>query len=153
MLVYSHEAIPPEIFKSIFLAGPTPRKDSVISWRPTAIHFLHTLKFPGVILSPEFRHGKFQEKIDYEEQIKWEEKALQHATCILFWIPRNMETMPALTTNDEWGTWKNSGKCVLGCPEDAVSVIYQIRFAWQNEIPFSTSLLETCRNAIELIDY
>ena len=77
-IVYSHEVLPQKNIQSIFLAGPTPRSNSVLSWRPTAIFYLHSIGFDGVVLSPEFRHGNFTEKLDYTKQIEWEENEVVH---------------------------------------------------------------------------
>lgn len=39
-LVFSDQAIPTEITKSVFLAGPSPRDKSVNDWRFEALEFL-----------------------------------------------------------------------------------------------------------------
>ena len=39
--------------KSIFLAGPTPRNNSAISWRTNACKPLKLLGFDGVVYVPE----------------------------------------------------------------------------------------------------
>lgn len=38
--------------KSIFLAGPTPRGENVISWRAEACEILKQLGFDGVVYVP-----------------------------------------------------------------------------------------------------
>ena len=38
--------------KSIFLAGPTPRGENVISWRTEACQLLENLGFDGVVYVP-----------------------------------------------------------------------------------------------------
>lgn len=44
-------------------------------------------------------------KFAYEDQISWELNCLKNCDKILFWVPREMKTMPALTTNVEFGYW------------------------------------------------
>lgn len=108
--------------KGIFLAGPTPRDKSVISWRIDAINKIIDLGFEGVIYSPENSDGS--PKADYVDQAVWERKALTEASVIVFWIPRELETMPAFTTNVEFGYWINRNKIVYGRPEHARKTKY-----------------------------
>jgi len=143
--------------ESIFLAGPTPRSSTVMdgfgegkSWRPEAISILEQLGFDGNIFVPEPIEGEHWPK--YDDQLNWENDCLEYCDCIIFWIPRNMENMPGLTTNDEWGYWKESGKCVLGAPKNAFKVRYQIWWAERLGIPFSDRLDFTCQNAIYYIN-
>lgn len=102
--------------KSIFLAGPTPRNINVETWRNEAIEILRKLGFTGIVYVPEkeFDNRTF----DYDNQVWWEREALNSATTIVFWIPRNVETMPGYTTNVEFGYWlsKNSDKVIYGRP-------------------------------------
>lgn len=109
---------------SIFLAGPTPRAKDVPSWRPEAIKTLEALGFTGTVLIPERKDWSV--KFEYTDQIEWEAAGLDGATAILFWVPRRMDTMPALTTNIEFGYWiaKDAAKLVYGRPDDAASVRY-----------------------------
>ncbi len=150
ILVYTHE-LPPETFsKSIFLAGPTPRDKDVKSWRPEALKILRELNYDGVVFVPEDRNGeKFK---DYEGQIEWEDKYLNMSDVIVFWIPRELKTMPAFTTNDEWGYWKNSGKVVFGAPPEAKKVSYQKYYANKYFVPSSDTLKGTLENALKLLE-
>jgi hypothetical protein len=127
--VYAKEDFPIRVRSSIFLAGPTPRSKEVPSWRPVALALLKQLGFEGVVFLPEPRTEVWG---DYSDQILWESEALNRSDCILFWIPRDLTPdangyprMGALTTNDEFGTWKTSGKVVLGTPPEASHVKYQ----------------------------
>lgn len=148
LLVYARQSIPD--LPSIFLAGPTPRNAGVKSWRGAAVKFLSDQRFSGAVLIPEPSDGVWLG--DYDGQIDWETAALERATCILFWIPREMTSMPGLTTNDEWGFWKASGKVVLGAPPEAVSVRYQRRYAERHGIPCLSTLPETVCAAITMVD-
>lgn len=108
--------------KSIFLAGPTPRGDNIKSWRREACEILEKMNFDGVVDVPEYSTGKA--KADYTDQAMWEREALTAASCIAFWIPRELPDMPAFTTNVEFGYWLHSGKVVYGRPDDASKIKY-----------------------------
>ena len=148
-IVYAKESPPKGVRKSIFLAGPTPRAQDVQSWRPGACKLLKEAGYDGVVFSPEPRNGKWQG--EYTDQVEWEERCLHMADCILFWVPREIEKMPAFTTNTEWGVWQNSGKVVFGAPPDAVEVRYQQYYAEKLRVPSCSSLADTVKAAIELI--
>ena len=105
--------------QSIFLAGPTPRSIEVESWRNEAIKILKESKYEGIVYVPELEHDN--RTFDYDNQVWWEREALHNADVIVFWIPRNMKTLPAMTTNVEFGYFlaKDSQKVVYGRPDEA----------------------------------
>ena len=105
---------------SIMLCGPTPRRSDVLSWRPEAISILEELNFSGKVFVPE--RLDWSVKFDYVDQILWERKALDECSVIVFWVPRNMETMPALTTNIEFGYYMASSpeRVLFGRPPTSV---------------------------------
>ncbi len=144
-LVYALEEPPKEYAKSIFLAGPTPRSLDVASWRPRAIELLRAAGYDGVVFIPELRDGR---EHDWEAQVEWEERCLNLADCILFWLPRQFATMPGFNTNDEWGVWKDSGKAVFGAPPQADRTAYQRYYAKKLLVPYAETLEETVRLAI-----
>lgn len=135
--------------KSIFLAGPTPRGENVISWRTEACKILKNKGFDGVVFAPEYSTWKPKE--DYVDQAMWERIALTEATVILFWIPRYLPDMPAFTTNVEFGYWLHSGKVIYGHPDNAIKVkyldwLYKVDY---NKEPYST-LEELLKESINL---
>lgn len=145
-IVYALEDFPRFFSKSLFLAGPTPRSKKVKSWRPRALKILEKKGYDGVVFVPESRHGHFE-----GNQTVWEDKALNMADCILFWIPRNLKTLPGFTTNHEHGEWFKSGKIVLGAPRDAPKMHY-LRFkAQQFSVPQAITLKETIDIALRMI--
>lgn len=148
-VVYARESFPPSVVSSIFLAGPTSRGDIPVSWRLEALATLADLGYQGDVYVPE-TNPDVTSTFDYESQVEWETEALNRADCILFWIPRSAE-LPGLTTNDEWGAWKGSGKVVLGTPAGAWSVRYQKLFAEQNKIPCLFTLRETLEAAVSFV--
>lgn len=148
-VVYAHEPFPKATTKSIFLAGPTPRDPSVPSWRPEAIAVLEAAGYDGCVFVPEPRDGEWHR--NYDGQVSWEEEGLQRADCIVFWVPRDMTKMPALTTNDEWGAWKTSGKAVFGAPAGAPHVKYQQYYAKKFGVPSATTLAETLAHAVAMV--
>lgn len=123
--------------KSIFLAGPTPRKSDVLSWRPKAIKMISQGSFDGTILMPEFKdRNKWSYNFAYDKQIAWELKAIDVADKIIFWIDRHLPDMPAFTTNTEFGYWiaKNPEKIILGIPKNSEKCDYIKYLAIENNI-------------------
>lgn len=113
--VYSNQKIPDLSVKpSIFLAGPTPRSLDVPSWRPDALRILKETDFHGYVLVPE--HQVRSEKSDYTDQVEWEWEGLENAKAIAFWVPRQLQTMPAFTTNVEFGSYIRSPRSTYGRP-------------------------------------
>ncbi len=110
--------------KSIFLAGPTPRSIEVVSWREEAIKVLDELGYDGIVYVPEKKEDN--RAFNYDNQVWWEREALFNATTIVFWIPRKIDTLPAFTTNVEFGYWisKDNEKVVYGRPDDSVKNKY-----------------------------
>jgi 8-oxo-dGTP pyrophosphatase MutT (NUDIX family) len=157
-VIYAGEEMPEKFSKSIFLAGPTPRnKDEVESWRPDALSILEDKGYDGVVFVPEPRDGEF--KHSYDDQVEWEEKYLNVADCIVFWVPRDIEPdskgypkMAAFTTNVEFGVWQTSGKVVFGAPDKATKNGYLKYYADKYNVPVSESLVETLDNAMEMLD-
>lgn len=156
-VVYTGEDMPEKVTKSIFLAGPTPRnKDEQESWRPDAIRLLEDKGFDGVVFSPEDRQGKF--RMDYDDQIGWEEKYLNVADVIVFWVPRDLTLdgkdfpkMAAFTTNIEFGTWQDSGKIVFGAPPDAPKNDYLRHYCEKYNVPMSETLADTLNDAMDML--
>jgi hypothetical protein len=102
---------------SVFLAGPTPRSRDVQSWRPRALEIFKQLKYQGQVIVPE--HETWTGKADYIDQVEWENLGTESCTKLLVWVPRDLVTMPAFTTNVEFGRYVASGKMVYGRPDDA----------------------------------
>ena len=148
-IIYAGEDLPKNITKSIFLAGPTPRSKDNVSWRKEAIELFKKLGYDGTIFIPEAREGKNYP--EYNKQIEWEQQMLDACDCILFWIPRNMKTLPALTTNIEWGKYQNSAKVVVGFPEDSEHNRY-IKYECEKlQIDVNNSLEDTIESAIRFV--
>ncbi|WP_433064270.1 nucleoside 2-deoxyribosyltransferase domain-containing protein [Dactylosporangium sp. CS-033363] len=138
---------PPWWDAAVFLAGPTPRSADVDSWRPAAIELQR--RWSGgrlVVFSPEPATGVVP---DYLGQIGWEEAGLHLADRIVFWVPREPATMPAFTTNVEWGTWHRSGKAVFGAPPEAPRNRYLIAGATAEHVPTAQTLDETLAEALD----
>jgi 8-oxo-dGTP pyrophosphatase MutT (NUDIX family) len=154
-VIFTDSEMPQSFSKSLFLAGPSSRnKEEVPSWRPDAIKLLDDMGYNGVIFVPEGSDGGF--KLDYDDQVGWEEKYLNACDCILFWIPRDLSPdskghpkMAALTTNVEFGAWADSGKVVLGAPEEAEKVSYLKHYAEEYNVPISDTLTDTLRSAMD----
>lgn len=121
-VVYATQDPPETIRKSVFLIGPSPRGDVGESWRPAMIEALQAAGYDGVIYVPEPEDGIWPET--YLEQISWEQKYLAQCDLILAWVPRDLQTMPAFTTNVEFGDYLDSGKLIYGRPKGAPKTRY-----------------------------
>jgi hypothetical protein len=107
---------------SIFLAGPTPRSDVAPSWRPAALDLLRVLGFDGTVLVPERQDWKAG--FDYLNQVEWEHAGLEGCDVIVFWVPRDVTSLPGFTTNVEFGRYVGRKACVYGRPEGAPHTRY-----------------------------
>jgi len=148
-IVYANQELPESWSKSIFLAGPTPRSADVKSWRGEAVKELEALGYDGVVFIPEDEHNKWQHS--YVEQVEWEERCLNASDCIVFWIPRDLETMPGFTTNIELGVWLDSGKAVVGFPERAPKTRYIEHYTNKLKVPNARTLRGTLEEAVRFI--
>jgi len=133
---------------SVFLAGPTPKDENTLSWRPEAVNILEGLGFEGYVYVPEPKEGHMGKWPGYEDQCEWEQVHLDNATCVLFWVPRDMTSMLALTTNVEFGLYARSGKVVLGYPPGAPHNRYMTFCANKWDIPLYSTLRSTLTGAI-----
>lgn len=157
-VVYALELIP-ETISSIFLAGPSyrpycPNSESLYAeydsncWRTDAIRFLATQDFKGTVFIPELR--EYSSEWTYSRQVDWEIKALEKATVILFWIPRNLETLPGFTTNIEFGKYMSSGKIVVGAPPDTPHTQYIFEMCQRYNIPTNSTLVGCVNSTLDL---
>jgi hypothetical protein len=141
--------------KKIFLVGPTPRSQDVSSWRPTFIDLLSNYKESENIqlFIPENRNGKCEG--DYNHQVEWEHKFLNLADIIAVWVPRELKTMPAFTTNVEFGYFIKSGKIIYGRPENAPKTKY-LDWLYEKETdkkPLNSmeSLVDICVKDVDML--
>ncbi|MDT0347162.1 nucleoside 2-deoxyribosyltransferase domain-containing protein [Streptomyces litchfieldiae] len=153
-LVWAREPLPAD-GPSVFLAGPTPRSADVPSWRPDAVAELDT-RWPGptplTVLLPESREGS--RAADYDDQFAWEMSARAAATAILYWIPRDLRTLPGFTTNVEFGQDVTTGRAVLGAPPDCPNPErnrYLIHLARHHGVPVSDTLAGTVTAALAIV--
>lgn len=134
--------------KSIFLAGPTPRDSETSSWRPEALNILELIGFDGTVFVPESNNWMAHD--NYDAQIRWEWEAINQSTVVVFWIPRDLVTMPAFTTNVEFGLTVASTKAILGFPPDAPKMSYLKALAERFNVPTFCYLDDTLIAAKEM---
>ncbi len=145
-VVYAREPFPDRWTTALFLAGPTPRSPAVPSWRPAALEHLARAGFDGVVFVPEDASGSV--RADYVDQVEWEREGLHLADQIVFWIPRDLESLPGFTTNVEFGRWATSEKVVLGFPPEAPKNRYLEWMAGAERIPVHRTLAATLDEAL-----
>lgn len=149
-IVYAREAFPASGVPSVFLAGPTPRSQEVASWRPEVIAEFRRRGYRGYLFVPEDRGGKFRGA--YLDQVEWERRGREErATCILFWVPRDLKTLPGFTTNVEFGLDARSGKVVLGAPPEAPKMRYLRWVAEREGIPQAETISGTVDLALKMV--
>jgi hypothetical protein len=152
VVVYAGEDPPDTWQASMFLAGPMPRDPDIASWRPDALDLLRAAwTAPGalVVFVPEAR-DRHHPAPGYVSQL-WEERWMAIVDVMLFWVPRDMTTLPGLNTNIEFGRNEATGRIVLGLPPHAVSVHYLRRAAETHGAPVRESLSDTVLAALDLI--
>jgi predicted NUDIX family NTP pyrophosphohydrolase len=149
-VVYAGEEPPAAYARSVFLAGPSPRRAGVPSWRPDALRELAAAGYDGVTFVPERRPGGAA-GFDYDAQVEWETRCLHLADVVLFWVPRDLADLPGFTTNVEWGVWQGSGKAVFGAPPDAANNDYLHRAARELRVPVADTLAGTVAAALDLL--
>ena len=143
-LVFSDQAYPTEVVKSLFLAGPSPRVPEHPDWRQEAVALLERIGFSGTVFVPVpqrvFEKTGALAGQEYDTQIKWETTCRAMADQIVFWVPRDIAGgMPAFTTNTEFGEDLSSGKMVYGRPPEAEKCRYlDARYAELGEVPHTT---------------
>jgi hypothetical protein len=137
-------------WSSIFLAGPTPRDKGVSSWRPDAIRMLREMGFYGHVFVPETADGGWLG--DYAAQVRWEWSALGLASKTVFWVPRELQTMPGFTTNIEFGIMmaKYPDRVILGCPDDAPKTRY-LKMMVEEQAAFSQAF-KTPREKVPMVN-
>lgn len=147
-IIYSTEKAPKKLSRSIFLAGPSPRKEGDMNWRPEALRLLEEVGFDGVVFVPLPRDGVWP--ANYDDQAAWETEHLNMADVILFWVPRDLEKLPAFTTNVEFGLWLGSGKVVLGYPPGTAKMKYLDWHARRVFAPVHDTLEATVKEAVAM---
>lgn len=169
-LVFSDQPLPTSQVKSIFLAGPSPRRAEVADWRPDALKVLAELGFDGTVFIPipAHRFQKRGEALDtkafqneaswsYDAQVEWECGARAMSDLIVFWVPRVLDIgakdlgMPAFTTNFELGEDLASGKVLYGRPPHAQKVSYLDQRVQAHGLNVHSSLESVLREAVSLL--
>lgn len=147
-IIYTGETFPNKVTSSIFLAGPSPRSKDDPDWRPEALKILTQLKYEGTVFCPTYRTGPGGQKVDYDEQVQWEDTGLNKADVVVFWVPRDLVKAPAFTTNVEFGLWVRSGKSVYGRPPGAPKMTYLDDWATKEGCDIHTTLRGTLEDAL-----
>ena len=151
-IIYATEKMPDAFSKSLFLAGPSIRSDTPpkYNWRKEALSLLEDMGYDGVVFVPLPKNDDW--KNNYDEQIHWEQEAMNHSDIIVFWVPRDMNYLPGLTTNFEFGQRIPFNNVVLGYPKNAEKIKYLHWMADYYNLPeVKHSLKETLSIALQKI--
>lgn len=147
-MIFVHRPDAPlSAYTGVFLAGPTPRDPQTPSWRPDALSILEALaRRPTNVYVPEREDWS---SVNYDDQVEWEWWALSAASVVVFWVPRDLATMPGYTTNVEFGLMLGSKKpMVLGYPLGAPKVKYLDWHARRAGVQVCHTLEETLATAL-----
>lgn len=170
-LVFSDQPLPSSQTKSVFLAGPSPRRADEADWRPEALALLRALGFDGTVFIPiprnRFSDASVHTREDasfendpswsYDNQVYWECRARAMADLIVFWVPRVIDHtkadlgMPALTTNFEMGEDLASGKVLYGRPAHAVKCSYLDQRARSHGLQVHSTLTSLLAQAVDIL--
>ena len=152
-VVYSREDMPKDETKSMFLAGPVPRKEYELSWKKEALQILEEMGYNGVVYIPEDRvkvpyddnnikGEEMKRTFTLKAQLDWGYSCMCACDAIVFWIPREMRPdfeMIGLTTNVEFGRFLNSNKLFIGAPDEAprneyLHLISEEKYTWHKTL-------------------
>jgi 8-oxo-dGTP pyrophosphatase MutT (NUDIX family) len=149
-VVYSQEPFPHTMHRSLFLAGPSPRNSEHHNWRVAALGILQELGYEDHVFIPLPRDGVFPE--EYDDQVLWEQNAMDRSDVIVFWIPRDLDNLPGFTTNVEFGQRYRNHNVVLGFPQDAPKMRYLEYLAQESFVRVEQTLSATLNAALKMID-
>ncbi len=140
--------------KSVFLAGPTLRNDFFKnSWRSEAAEIFKEKGFDGTLYIPESETGDYEAiGLDDKGFPEWEWERLEECNIIMFWIPRDLETLPGFTTNVEFGRYITlcPENVVLGFPKEAPKNSYlKLLYERYNDDGVSYTLEETIEKVLK----
>ena len=147
-LIYALETDTEAPARSLFLAGPSPRGNGEYDWRKEACQHLAHIGFDGTVFIPLPRDGAYQTDYDHAAQIDWELEHLEKSGTIVFWIPRDLKTLPGFTTNVEFGRFSRSGRALLGYPVSAPRMRYLHHIADLDGVPVFHSLEQILEAAV-----
>lgn len=161
-LVFSDHLLPLIVTKSLFLAGPSPRKSGTggdcLDWRHEAVAILKARGFKGTVFIPApsavFYGNAYADDVSYDNQVAWEKQARSMADQIVFWVPRVIDRtradlgMPGMTTNVELGADQFSGRLVYGRPATAPKCRYLDDCVLEHGYPVHATLADTLDTAV-----
>ena len=148
-VVHVMEPLPGPGTTVVYLAGPVPRDPVAPSWHTEAVELFRGEGFTGALVVPRPRGESWP--ADAESQMAWEAAAQYRADALAFWVPRDMEHLPGLTSNLEWGIWHASGKAILGAPIDAPRMGYLRYWARRGGAPIADTLQATVELTLALL--
>lgn len=156
-VIYAQENFPEIVVKTLYLAGPSPRSEEHPNWRIDALEILEQKGYDGIVFTPLLRDEKFSPSTtfrtskDFKVQVDWEQAAMNRSDIILFWVPRDLTSLPGFTTNVEFGQKVHRRNVVLGYPPEAPRTPFLGYLAERNFIDYSETLEGTLDLALQKI--
>jgi 8-oxo-dGTP pyrophosphatase MutT (NUDIX family) len=148
-VIYAQEVLPEKTMATIFLAGPSPRNSETISWRDEFLTLLEKAGYDGHVFVPLPRDGNFPS--NYLKQATWEQQAQDRADVIVFWVSRDLESLPGFTTNVEFGQRVAGRNIVLGFPEGAPKTRFLSFLAERNFVDCFNVMISVVEAALRKI--
>lgn len=102
-----------------------------------------------MVFIPLPRDGVFPK--DYDAQASWEQEAMGRSDVVVFWVARDLNSLPAFTTNVEFGLRVENRNVVLGYPQGAPKMRYLDWLAQRNFVRVENDLAQTLGAALEMI--
>lgn len=144
-VVYARELPPQRFSKSIFLTGP-----SHAAWQLQALKMLEELAYDGVVFVPIPRDGTSE--YDHDFPVEWEAAHVNMSDVVVFWLPHDTKDVASRITHIEFGMLYDSGKAILGYPEeDTPHMGYMMHQACYEHIPVYFTLEKTLAAAVTRI--
>lgn len=161
---YNDEKLPDDGLKSVFLNGPTSRRQILeLNHRCVTVRLLREAGYEGWIHVPEPRgqeiRGDFTEKAYIHH---WESSRRFNAACNCFWVPRDNGELLGLNTNFEWGfsaaqamfdrQFQSGGKSVVvGWPEYAERMGLPAHYSQKADLPIFNDQKEMCEHIAKIL--
>jgi len=153
-VVYYGDNLEPHRYRpSVYLDGPKTMSTAIkFQWRTRMINQFTRDGFNHVVIIPEKRKGNGYPNYGTHEFYEWEEAAMNMATIVMFWIPRDSRIFPGRDINDRWGAYKLKKNVILGIPSGSEETGYQNWYSDRNDITVVHHLENMVQYVTQMLD-